>query len=222
MITLFEFELFDQLTAFWNTTIANIGKANDYIPLIFGQLPPTGTTSMNQAAVAKIFQQLSTAPDNDRLRILMQYPTIRAHIPCITIEVGEEREDEAVGRFVEWQQDETTGQWYYNQGSSFVRRYSIGVYTPNPDTTSLLYAFVKYAILALNSKLQLTASSILSGRSLLIDPRFLQEGEEIFVRYLDITAEGSIDSAELTYDQVKDVGIDLTTLKIPIEADISL
>lgn len=207
MINTFELELYGKLNYLWQDLVTKLGTPQDYVPYIFANLPATGQFGANQQAITELFKDLSSdKPDHDRLHIILQYPAERAHIPCISIEVGEEQEQEAVGRYVYKSFNQANGKWEVQKGASFYKTYSIGVWSFNADTTLYLFSMTKYLMFLATEQFQYTGSAVLSARPLMIDFQRFQP-DIVYFRYIDVRTEGQVDSAVIFYDEVEAVNV---------------
>jgi hypothetical protein len=218
MINAYELSLLSQLQNFWtNTIVPNIGGANDVVNDVFASLPATGDFGANWAAIDDVLTKMSTGNTTDDLEFLLQFPTIRAHVPCVTVEVGPEEEMEVIGSSVQEDLNTQTAKWEVQKGGVFNKRYAVGVYTFNSDTTLYLYSIVKYAIILLRDSLPDASNYAISARPLQIDSqRFTPD--VVYFRYIDISVEGLIDTVVERFGQVKsDVAV-----PIPVPPSLSI
>lgn len=205
MIQLFEISLYQKFQEYWTDLVANIGKTGDYIPDIFAGLPATGSGGSNQAAIGQLFTTRATGDAGQRLNILLQYPAIKAHIPCISVEVQEEQEDQTIGSMVS--EVSSNGNTSDLVGGAFTKRYSIGVYSWSADETLYLFAFVKYMLLDIRSSMNASTLDFFVRKA---EADYTKFENPVFYRYVDITAPGIIDYVTRQYDTVTSVTVNDT------------
>jgi hypothetical protein len=143
MINTFEFELLAELQKYWKTTLDSIDTPNNIVGDVFTNLPDDGDYGANKKAIGALFQGMATGTTQNDLTFLMQFPTTKVHVPCITIEVGTEEEMEVIGAFVQEDYNESNGKWEIQRGGPFVKNFSVGVYSFSADATLYLYSWVK-------------------------------------------------------------------------------
>lgn len=204
MINAYELVILPQLQSFWAGLLSNIGTPNDLIPEIFAFLPPDGDEGANWKAIGDAFVKMSTGSSADDVSFLLQFPSTRASIPCVTVEVGAEGEEEVIGSFVEQDFDPATQKTAQFIGGPFTKTYAVGVYSFNPDTTLYLYSVVKYALLIIRDTLDSASNIAISGRPMQIDfQRYVPD--PAYIRYIDIRVEGVLDTATKYFETVKSV-----------------
>jgi hypothetical protein len=217
-INSYELTLLNQLQGFWTTTVVpNLEGPNDVVHDVFPDLPPTGDYGANWAAIDASIQKMSSETTTDDLSFLLQYPAIKGHVPCVTIEVGQEDEIEVIGSSVQEDLNVDTGKWEVQKGGVFSKRYAVGVYTFNADETLYLFSIIKYAIILLRDSLSSASNYAISARPMQVDSqRFAPD--VVYFRYIDLNIEGLIDTVVERYNQVKG---DVVTA-IPVQAQVKL
>lgn len=206
MINALELTLLSQLQIFWKGLVSNIGTTEDVIPDIFAFLPPDGDEGANWKAIGEAFQKMSTGDPLDDVTFLLQFPSARANIPCVTVEVGAEMEEEVIGSFVEQDYLEDIQKAAQFVGGPFTKSYAIGIYSFNADTTLYLYSVIKYALLIIRDTLESASNIAISGRPMQIDfERYVPD--PAYIRYIDVRAEGVLDTATQYFNTVKGVVI---------------
>ena len=202
MIYTYELILLNQLQTFWNNTIVpNVGTSNDLIPDIFAGLPATGSFGANWAGIGNVITKMSGGNATEDLKFLLQFPSVKAHIPCVTIEVGAEQEQEVIGSSVAESLNQTTGKWEVQKGGVFNKQYSIGVYSFSSDATLYLFSIVKYSIILIRDALSDATNFVISARPMSVDYDRLGP-DAVFFRYIDLTVEGLLDTVIERYDKV--------------------
>lgn len=208
MIQAVELNLLNQFQTFWATLAANIGQTGDYIPLIFSTLPATGQYGANWEGIGKVFSSMSTGTNQNDLIFILQFPALKAQIPCVTIEVGQEQEIEVVGAFINQGVDPSTGQGYRHIGGPFIKSLAVGVFSFNPDSTLYLYSMIKYAVLQFRTLFGDQATIHVSSRPMGV------EGEKfevpVYFRYIDLVFDGVMDFAVQEYGVVSSVNVQST------------
>lgn len=194
MINTFELTLLNSLEAFWTDILAKIETSEDYIPEIFANLPVDGDFMANQKAIGEVFAGMDSGDPAKDLSFILQFPSLRTHVPGVSIEVGDDVENPVVGSFVAEVHDLDHDRFDTFNGGPFTKTYRVGVYSFNPDTTVYLYSAIKYGLLLLRQSLPDAASFLLHGRPMQIDyHRF--SPDVVYFRYFDIAAEGIVDTA---------------------------
>ena len=204
MINNFQIQLAAQIKAYWNDTLAGLGTPQDRIPDIFANLPADGNFGWNHATIRDIFTKLNSGNPQDDLTFILEFPAVRTHIPCISIQTGAEQEEEVVGAFVGQGFNDDTQLAFQMEGGPFVKQYSVGVHSFNADTTIYLFSLVKTAILILRQTLSDPANMHITVKPMIQDgQRF--GGDVVYETYIDLTIEGLIDTAITNYDLVRNV-----------------
>lgn len=134
----------------------------------------------------------------ENLTFLLQFPIAAAHIPCISIEVMEEQEDEVVGSFI--YEDNSLNDYI---GGPYTKKYSIGVWSWEADTVLYLFSAIKYAMLDIRSSFTAGANFHISIRPMQVEPNKFEEA--VYYRYFDVTLEGVLDTVHRVYEPVTSV-----------------
>lgn len=213
MINTFELTLLNGFRTFWKDLCSKVGLTGDLIPEIFAGLPATGDYLANQKAIGELCTRWSTGDTVNDLSILLQFPTAKAHFPCVSIEVGQEQEVEVIGSFVGSGKDDQTGIWEEHTGGPFEKAYSIGCYSFNADSTLYLFSIVKYGLLLMRDTLEGPSNIAITVRPMQMDfQRF--SPDVVYFRYIDIRVEGLVDTVVKHYDSVVDVVVEEPTIDV--------
>jgi hypothetical protein len=203
MVNAYELTLLNQLQTFWNdSVIANLNTLNDVIPDVFANLPSAGKYGANWDGIRQVITTLSTGNTSDDIKFFLQFPSMKAHIPCVTIEVGSEQEQEVVGSMVSDDFNQSNAKWETQKGGVFSKQYSVGIYSFNADTTLYLFSIMKYAIILLRDSLPLASNYAISARPLMVDDKKFS-GDPVFFRYIDLLVEGLVDTVIERFGTVK-------------------
>lgn len=213
MIQNFELQLYNTLPTYWDSMVLSVGTPTSLIPYIFEGLPATGSFGANQAAIGTLFQSLKSGNTSSNLSFILQYPSTNAHIPCISIEVQEEQEDEVIGGFV--YEDRTNGVIDY-VGGPFVKKYSIGIWSWQPDETLYIYSAIKYCLLDIRQDYNAATTFHITVRPMQVDAQRFEE--PVYLRYIDIVLEGVLDTVARNYQAVTHVTVNATEY----ESDITI
>jgi hypothetical protein len=193
MIFPYELTLLNTLKEFWAEVIAKIGTSEDLIPDIFASLPEISDGGSDWKSIRENFKRMAVGNPGDDVSFLLQFPTIKAHIPAITVEVGTEREDTVIGNFIENDYNDATQKWQTHEGSVWTKTFSLGVFAYQPDTTLYLYSLVKYGLLILRHLEDQASTLQISARPMQVLTQY--GADPVYGRYLDIIVEGILDSA---------------------------
>lgn len=209
MINAIELTLLNQLNAFWVQLVGDVGTENDIIPEIFANLPPDGDFGANWKAIGDNFSALNTGNPADDLSFILQFPSVKAHVPCVTVEVGQEIEEEVVGSFVSQYTDTNLDKGVQFFGGPFTKTYGIGIYSFNADSTLYLYSVIKYALLIIRDNTEGVSNIAIASRPMKIDfERF--NPDVVYSRYLDIRVEGVLDTATTYSDIIRRTTVSAT------------
>jgi hypothetical protein len=217
MIHNFELQLYNKLPMYWKTLVSAVGTPTDLVPYIFEALPATGEFGANQAAIGALFSKLTTGNTSSNMSFILQYPSTNAHVPCVSIEVQDESEDEVIGSFV-YQDTSTAGTVIDYIGGPFIKRYSIGIWTWQPDTTLYVYSAIKYCLLDIRASFNDATTFHITARPMAVDADRFEE--PVYVRYIDIVIEGVLDTVARTYGAVTQVTVDPTITQSDISISI--